>query len=465
LITVGDPPFVNVSPLVLLQRFDLADLLNDSLALATSTHDGRPASLRLASRTWPVGSLIKAIVNSLEARFNPVTVEGEICGFSRAGSGHCYFSLKDDDGQIRCAMFRRAAALLDFIPRDGQRVELRGRLGVYEPRGELQLVAESMREAGQGNLFEQFLKLKNKLDAEGLFDSARKRPLPLMPKAIGVVTSLGAAALHDVVSALQRRVPHINVIVYPASVQGELAAPQLREALLTAYQRREVDVLLLVRGGGAMEDLWPFNDEQLARTIVGSPVPIVSGVGHETDFTIADFCADARAPTPTAAAELCAQPQSASLELLARIQFRLDDAVELQLQSCHQRLDIALSCLSRPSHFLTRQHASLEAHAQGLRFGYRAALARVHASLDKLESVMPQAIERTFQHQKRRQDNAELKLEMLNPRLVLKRGYAWLSDAQGQAISSARQIRTGQPVRATLVDGEVDLTVSARRLI
>ena len=251
-------------------------------------------------RIWPVGSLLRAIADSLEARFNPVAVQGELTGFSRAASGHCYFSLKDEQGQIRCAMFRRAAGLLDFSPRDGQLVELRGRLGVYEPRGELQLVVESMRQAGQGNLFEQFLLLKSRLEAEGLFETARKRPLPLMPRAIGVVTSLGAAALHDVVTALQRRAPHIPVVIYPASVQGSQAAGELREALAKAFQRRnrdQVDVLLLVRGGGALEDLWAFNDEQLARAIVASPVPVVSGVGHETDFTIADFCADVRAPT------------------------------------------------------------------------------------------------------------------------------------------------------------------------
>ena len=241
-----------------------------------------PASREAAPsgvRIWPVGSLLRAIADSLEARFNPVAVQGEISGFSRAASGHCYFSLKDDQGQIRCAMFRRTASLLDFSPRDGQLVELRGRLGVYEARGELQLVVESMQQAGQGSLFEQFLKLKAKLEAEGLFDPSRKRPLPLMPKAIGVVTSLGAAALHDVVTALQRRAPHIPVLIYPASVQGSQAAGELREALLKAYQRDEVDVLLLVRGGGAMEDLWAFNDEQLARTIVASPMPVISGWG------------------------------------------------------------------------------------------------------------------------------------------------------------------------------------------
>ena len=241
-------------------------------------------------RLWPVSLLLKAIAESLEARFNPVAVQGEISGFSRAASGHCYFSLKDDDGQIRCAMFRRASVLLDFSPRDGQWVELRGRLGVYEARGELQLIVESMRQAGQGTLFEQFLKLKAKLESEGLFSADRKRDASLMPKAIGVVTSLNAAALHDVVTALQRRVPHIPVIIYPAVVQGAQAAGELCNALSRAFARREVDVLLLVRGGGAMEDLWAFNDETLARTIAASPIAVISGVGHETDFTIADLC-------------------------------------------------------------------------------------------------------------------------------------------------------------------------------
>ncbi|MDE2419474.1 MAG: exodeoxyribonuclease VII large subunit, partial [Burkholderiales bacterium] len=264
-------------------------------------------------RVWQVGALCRAIADALDGRFNPVTVSGEISGFSRAASGHCYFVLKDESGQLRCAMFRRAASLLNFSPKDGERVEIRGRLGVYEPRGELQLIVESMSRAGQGTLFEQFLQLKEKLEREGLFDPQRKRALPAMPRGIGVVTSLGAAALHDVVTALQRRVPHISVVLAPASVQGDGAPRELVDALQSLYalvgdsgQAVHIDVVLLVRGGGSMDDLWAFNDEQLARTIAASPVPVVSGVGHETDFTIADFVADLRAPTPTAAAELVA---------------------------------------------------------------------------------------------------------------------------------------------------------------
>lgn len=419
-------------------------------------------------RVWPVGSLLRAISDSLEARFNPVAVQGEISGFSRAASGHCYFSLKDEQGQVRCAMFRRAATMLDFSPRDGQLVELRGRLGIYEPRGELQLVVESMRQAGQGNLFEQFLLLKARLEAEGLFDPGRKRPLPLLPRAIGVVTSLGAAALHDVMSALQRRVPHIPVVIYPASVQGSQAAGELRAALLKAYQRRSqdrVDVLLLVRGGGAMEDLWAFNDEQLARTLVESPMSVISGVGHETDFTIADFCADVRAPTPTAAAELCAQPQAVWLGALDLTLSRLQNGVDRQLESHNQRLDWAASRISRPSHLVTRQHARLAGLGQSLSHAARSALQHERQKLQAWGSDFPREVEGSLQRGRQRIERAQLRLELLDPKLVLKRGYAWLADLQGQPITSREKTHVGQPVRATLADGEVDLTVSARRLI
>ena len=420
-----------------------------------------PAGLRV----WPVGSLLRAIADSLEARFNPVAVKGEISGFSRAASGHCYFSLKDEQGQVRCAMFRRAAGLLDFSPRDGQLVEVRGRLGVYEPRGELQMVAESMRQAGQGNLFEQFLLLKARLDAEGLFSAERKRDLPLFPRAIGVVTSLGAAALHDVVTALQRRTPHIPVLIYPASVQGAQAPGELCQALRQASQRAEVDVLLLVRGGGAMEDLWAFNDEQLARLIVAAPMPVVSGVGHETDYTIADFCADLRAPTPTAAAEMCAQPQSVWQGILAQARDRMQDGVQRQMQANSQRLDWTASRVSRPSHLVTRQQARLAAQAQRLRHALQSAMQQQKNTLQGVSQALPQAYARALQQHERRLERVQLRLAPLDPHLVLHRGYAWLADLQGQAITSAAATRTGQPLRATLADGAVDLTVSAPRLI
>ncbi|WP_460890859.1 exodeoxyribonuclease VII large subunit, partial [Ramlibacter alkalitolerans] len=328
--------------------------------------DGSPA----APRVWAVGALCRAVADALEARFNPVSVRGEITGFSRAASGHCYFSLKDTQGQVRCAMFRRSASLLAFAPRDGELVEVSGRLGVYEQRGDLQLVVESMRRAGQGALFEQFLRLKAKLEAEGLFEAGRKRPLPLLPRGIGIATSLGAAALHDVVTCLRRRAPHVPVVLAPAAVQGMQAPAELVAALESLYRlagRGTIDAILLVRGGGSMEDLWAFNDERLARTIVRSPVPLVSGVGHETDFTIADFCADLRAPTPTAAAELAAQPREAWLGALRILHERLQEAAQRRLDRAEQRLDQAAAHLGRPSARTAQQHLRIERQAQRLR--------------------------------------------------------------------------------------------------
>jgi exodeoxyribonuclease VII large subunit len=428
----------------------------------------------IAPRIWQVGALCRAVADALDTRFNPVAVSGEISGFSRASSGHCYFSIKDPQGQIRCAMFRRAASLLDFLPRDGEQVELRGRLGVYEARGDLQLVVESMRRAGQGALFEQFLRLKAQLEAEGLFDSARKRPLPTMPRGIGLVTSLGAAALHDVVTALQRRVPHIPVLLAPASVQGASAPVEIIKALTSLYShaaatgqgaRAQVDLILLVRGGGSIEDLWAFNDEQVARTIAISPVPVVSGVGHETDFTIADFVADVRAPTPTAAAELAAQPRDAWLGALDLMGERLRDAALRHIDIQGQRLDLAASRLGRPSGLVARQQMRLSQHAQRLRHGVLTSLQRERQALRDANSAFAQGAAQMRGTARERLDRLDLRLGLLDPRLVLQRGYAWLADAQGQAIASARDTRPGQPVRATLADGEVDLTVSQSRLI
>jgi exodeoxyribonuclease VII large subunit len=367
------------------------------------------ASPGLARRVWAVGALCRAVADALESRFNPVAVRGEITGFSRAASGHCYFSLKDAQGQVRCAMFRRSASLLDFAPRDGELVEVTGRLGVYEQRGDLQLVVESMRRAGQGALFEQFLRLKQKLEAEGLFDAARKRELPLLPRAIGIVTSLGAAALHDVVTCLRRRAPHVSVVLAPAAVQGAQAPAELAAALQSLYglaERGELDLILLVRGGGSIEDLWAFNDEQLARTIVRSPVPLVSGVGHETDFTIADFCADLRAPTPTAAAELAAQPQETWLAALRMMHERLQEAAFRRIDRASQRLDQAAAHLGRPSARTARQHLRIERQAQRLRFALASRLRReqdeLRSARDALRGGIAGRLERAGRHRRRR---------------------------------------------------------------
>ncbi|MGE0497072.1 MAG: exodeoxyribonuclease VII large subunit [Ramlibacter sp.] len=431
----------------------------------------------VAPRIWQVGALCRAIADALEARFNPVAVRGEISGFSRASSGHCYFSLKDEQGQIRCAMFRRAAGLLDFAPRDGELVEVRGRLGVYEARGDLQLIVESLTRAGQGALFEQFLQLKARLEAEGLFDSARKRPLPLMPRGIGLVTSLGAAALHDVVSALRRRVPHVPVVIAPAAVQGGQAPAELVKALSNLYQLAQagqglqpggapqIDLILLVRGGGSMEDLWTFNDERLARTIVQSPVPVVCGVGHETDFTIADFCADLRAPTPTAAAELAAQPRDVWLGALAQMGQRLGDATWRRIDAQAQRVDSAASRLGRPSGLVARQQMRLARHAERLRYGARGELQRRRVAWENLQEELRDGVADTLRRSGEQLDRAQLRLSLMDPKLVLQRGYALLTDAEGAAVTRASQTHAGQALRATLADGEVDLAVLHQRLI
>ena len=423
--------------------------------------------------------LCRAIADALEARFNPVAVRGEISGFSRASSGPCYFNLKDGQGQIRCAMFRRAASLLDFAPRDGELVEVRGRLGVYEPRGDLQLIVESMGRAGQGALFEQFLRLKAQLEAEGLFNLARKRPLPLLPRGIGVVTSLGAAALHDVVAALQRRVPHIPVVLAPALVQGAAAPGELAKALLNLYQYAQaeyaleaniapknsvhIDLILLVRGGGSLEDLWGFNDEQLARTIARSPVPIVSGVGHETDFTIADFVADLRAPTPTAAAELAAQPREVWLGALGLLGQRLQDAVTRQLNTQAQRLDSAAQRLGRPSGLVARQQWKLGQQAQRLRYAARSNIESKKSTQRAKEAVFVLKLKAAIDQRHARLERAGRSLALLDPLLVLQRGYALLRTADGVALTSVLQTGPGQAATAVLADGEVDLHVLQTR--
>ncbi len=413
-------------------------------------------------RIWAVGALCRAIADALQARFNPVAVQGEISGFTRASSGHCYFTLKDEQGQLRCAMFKRSAQMLDFTPRDGDQVELQGRLGVYEPRGELQLIVEHLRRAGQGALFEQFLRVKAKLEAQGLFAPERKRPIPARPRHIGVVTSLGAAALHDVATALQRRVPHIAVTLAPASVQGAQAPQSLINALQDLASQPQIDVILLVRGGGSMEDLWAFNDEALAQAIVASPIPVVCGVGHETDFTIADFCADLRAPTPTAAAELCATPQAELLGQLQLVQAAMQGLTTQHLDRQWQRLDRAQNRLGRPTQKVSDEKLGLMRQEQRLQTQLQQVLQRKQQALAVLQDRLERSCAQAPQVARERLHRAQLRLEMLDPRLVLQRGFAWLADGQGQAIASVSELDVGQTVQATLADGRVDLQVQSK---
>ena len=425
-----------------------------------------PGNPALAPRIWDVGALCRAVADALEARFNPVAVRGEVSDFSRASSGHCYFSLKDAQGQIRCAMFRRAAGLLAFMPRDGDLVEVQGRLAIYEPRGDLQLIVESLTRAGQGALFEQFLRLKAKLEAEGLFDAARKRPLPVFPRAIGIVTSPQAAALHDVLTCLRRRAPHVPLILAPAAVQGAGAPDEIVASLRALYRLAEqgqVDTILLVRGGGSIEDLWAFNDERVARAVVESPVPLACGVGHETDFTIADFCADVRAPTPTAAAELAAHPQQAWVDVVDSMERRLADAAWRRVDAASQRLDQAAARLGRPSARAGQQQLRLQERAHRLRFAMQGRLHKERAQLDAFASRLSSAVGNRLRVANQRIEHAGVRLSALDPKLVLQRGYALLSDANGLPITSVRQTQPGQALTAALADGEVDVSVVAAR--
>lgn len=426
------------------------------------------SSANVSRRVWQVGALCQAAADALDARFNPVTVVGELSGFTRAASGHCYFSIKDEQSQLRCAMFRRAASLLNFAPRDGDQVELRGRLGVYEPRGDLQLVVESLSKAGVGLLLERFLALKAKLEAEGLFDSGRKRSIPALPRAIGVVTSLGAAALHDVATALGRRAPHVPVVIAPALVQGTGAAADVVRALQSLFAlarsaRHDVpapELILLVRGGGSLEDLWTFNEEAVVRCIASSPVPVISGVGHETDFTLADFAADLRAPTPTAAAELACVALVEQLQTLGTLEDRSQASLRRTLERAAQRLDVAATRLGRPQGLLARANGTCAQLQLRLQSQTRHSLAGAGQYLDQAGRVWRDALRGRVQHEAHALERLSLRLSALDPALVLQRGYAWLTDEAGHPVTRAGATRAGQRLVASLADGRVDLRVT-----
>jgi exodeoxyribonuclease VII large subunit len=440
------------------------------------------------TRIWPVTALLNAMADALSARFNPVAVQGEISGFVRAASGHCYFSLKDAQSQLRCAMFRRAASLCDFTPRDGDVVAVRGRLDVYNARGELQLIVESMQRAGEGALMAQFQALKARLAALGWFDAQRKQAIPARPRHVAVITSLQAAALRDVASTLQRRAPHVAVTLYPASVQGERAVPELLDALAQVAQsaqsghpRGPIDTLLLVRGGGSLEDLWAFNDPQLAQALVDMPVPVICGVGHETDFTIADFVADLRAPTPTAAAEMAAMPWADDVQWLQRLQQDLQASAQRALQQRSQSLDHLSQLISRPGRQIATQQQRLQqvrnqlqqamARAQHqaqqrvmgaawrLHQGQSQRLAPAREALALQQRALRDAAREAAQRRRDRLSQAQARLEALSPQHTLARGYAWLAHPDGRVVQSVAQAQSGDELRARLADGELDLRV------
>ncbi len=426
--------------------------------------EARQAPSGVPRQVWTVAGLVHAVADALAARFAVCTVRGEISGWSRAASGHCYFSLKDADGAeglLRCAMFRRAASLIDFSPRNGQLVTLRGRLAVYEPRGELQFVVEAMQPAGEGALFEQFLRLKARLEAEGLFEPARKRAIPSFPSRIGVISSLGAAALHDVVSSIQRRAPHVELLIYPSLVQGADAPPALVAALQLATRRKEVDLLLLCRGGGSLEDLWAFNDERVVRAVAASELPVICGVGHETDVSLCDFAADLRAPTPTAAAELAVPASADCLLALDGLARRLRRQVQQQVDAHAQRLDRAALRLSRPSELLHREQRGLDQLATRLAAAQLRCLTQQRQLLPRLEERLRRSVAQDLAGRDLRLSRLAAGLAALDPAQVLRRGFSWLSNEDGRAATSVADLQLGEELTAVLADGKAGVRVTS----
>jgi len=429
--------------------------------------NGRDSGLPVG-RVWGVGALVQAVGDTLAARFGQCLVRGEISGFTRAASGHGYFTLKDEHGQasLRCAMFRRALSQLDLTPGEGMLVEVRGRLAVYEARGELQLVVEDLRRAGAGALFEQFLRLKAKLEAEGVFDPSRKKPLAAFPRRIGLVTSSKGAAVHDVLTALARRAPHVEVVLFPSAVQGLEAPAQLVDAMARAglahRQGYPMDALVVCRGGGSLEDLWAFNDERVVRAIAASPLPVVVGVGHETDVTLADLAADLRAPTPTAAAELVAQDRGAALAALDGLQKHLQRRVEQRLDNVSQRLDRCVMHLLKPAQLLARQGRTLDMLAHRLSGAGAQRLSRARQALPPLRDRLVRAGGWRMTQAEAQWAAVSARLSGVDPRLVLERGYAWLQQVPGGApVTRVGQAHAGEVVQAVMSDGRLLLRVDS----
>jgi len=436
-----------------------------------------------AAQVVSVSELNRMARELLESALPLMWVGGEISNLVRAASGHVYFTLKDASAQVRCAMWRNRAQLLAFRPENGMRVEARALVTLYEARGDYQLSVEALRPAGIGSLFEAFNRLKAKLAAEGLFDEEGRRALPRYPRALGIVTSPQAAALRDVLVTLRRRAPHLPVVLYPAPVQGADAPVRLLEAVRSAGRRAAedgVDVLLLVRGGGSIEDLWAFNDEALARALRACPLPVVCGVGHETDFTIADFAADLRAPTPTGAAELASAGWYAARAELAVLEPRLRRAVERRFGELAQRLDRAALRLVHPRERLRRERDTLARLGERLRHAtarrletadlrttraglrLRAAAPRpqaLAARVDMLGERLARAATRLLEARSQRLEALAAHLQHLAPQAVLARGYAIARDERGRVLRNAASVPEGSAVSVQLADGRLDTRV------
>ena len=429
----------------------------------------------------PVSQLNLRAAQVLERNFPLTWISGEVSNFTRAASGHCYFTLKDENAQVRAVMFRNRAQYSEFMPKNGDRVEVRALVTLYVPRGDFQLNVEAVRRAGMGNLYEAFLRLKSKLETEGLFRLENKQALPAFTKTIGIITSPQAAALQDVLTALQRRAPHVRLIVYPTPVQGEVAAQQIANAITAASGRAECDVLLLCRGGGSLEDLWSFNEEIVARAIAACELPIICGVGHETDITIADFTADLRAPTPTAAAEMACRAHSDWLMTLGTQQHRLRHAMQRRLNEQAQKLDGLSRRLVSPAARITNEKLKLHATAARLTHVGRTRLTHTRHALQQLQTRLAAQLPKTAAHrstldenrrrltqgmrnrihQQRQSLNAlAAQLELLNPQRTLERGYAIVSNDDGQILQSPGQLHAGEAIGIQLAEGNAKVEMA-----
>lgn len=431
-------------------------------------------------RLLTIAELNRLARQALESRFPLCWVTGEISNLTVAASGHAYFTLKDAQAQVRCVMFRSRAQTVGFRLANGTRVDARVLVTLYEARGDFQLNVESLRRAGTGNLYEEFLRLKARLEQEGLFAAERKRPLPVFPRTIGIVTSPQAAALRDVLTTLRRRSPHIRVVLYPTPVQGEPAAAQIAAALETAARRAECDVVLLCRGGGSLEDLWSFNDERVARAIRACSIPVVCGVGHETDFTIADFAADLRAPTPTAAAELAAPSREDLLRQLRAAGERLDRAVRRDVERRAQHVDLLARRLRHPAERLAAARQGLLAHAARLQRAGRRALEHGHqqlalltqrwqhdrppvaafeARLQSLNERLRRRIADDRQARHWRVEHLAAQLRHLDPRAVLDRGYSIVQLPDGRILRNAADAELNGKIHVNLAKGRLEARV------
>lgn len=404
------------------------------------------------NRIFSVRELNSAARQLLENGLPLLWVRGEISNFVCAASGHWYFSLKDEQAQARCVMFRHKSQYLDWQPKNGMQVEVLALATLYEARGDFQLVLEQMRPAGLGALYEAFERLKRKLEGEGLFATVRKRALPSIPRQIGIVTSPQAAALRDVLTTLARRMPGIPVVLYPAPVQGEGAAQKIVQAINLANERAECDVLVVCRGGGSIEDLWAFNDEAVARAIAGSHIPVVSGVGHETDFTISDFAADQRAATPTAAAQLVTPDRHELLQRLNQAAQRLARGSLRRMERAMQQLDFLQRRLVHPAQKMQQQVQHLGHLQQRLRMA-RPNLLQLGAQQVELLRRLRSAMQRQLENHDSRLRNMQQHLSHLDPQQVLARGYSMVRDAHGAIVADSNDVPLSARLDITFARG------------